>query len=120
MGRVLIKPIIKKYLFPVISAVLAHTVYGMSNSLSKIHRKSLRGVLYDAITFSLPTPLMYTKFGTEHFVIDTRDKGGMPRQLFSVGTFDFDDFITTLDLLSLSRQDRFMKCSGPVVRPRVA
>ncbi len=95
-----INSIVKKYLFPAISTVLARPIYAMSNGLSKIPYRSVRSsILYDAITASLPTPLMYTKFGAEHFVIDTRDKGGMPKQLFSEGTFDFGDFTLTLELL---------------------
>jgi FkbM family methyltransferase len=42
---------------------------------------------------------MYTKFGAEHFVVDTRDKGGMPKQIFADGTYDFFDFTLTLELL---------------------
>jgi precorrin-6B methylase 2 len=42
---------------------------------------------------------MYTKFGAEHFVIDTRDKGGMAKQIFADGTNDFSDFKQTLELL---------------------
>jgi FkbM family methyltransferase len=55
-------------------------------------------ILYDALISSLPTPLMYTKVGPEHFVIDTRDKAGMAKQIFVQGTYDFFDFTTTLDL----------------------
>jgi hypothetical protein len=76
-------PLIKKYVFPVMSAVLARPIYAMSNGLSKIPYRSVRAsVLYDAMTSSLPTPLMYTKFGAEHFVIDTRDKGGCQNSFF--------------------------------------
>lgn len=72
IGQMFIKPLIKSYLFPVMSAVLARPIYAMSNGLSKIPYRSIRAsVLYDAMTSSLPTPLMYTKFGAEHFVIDT-------------------------------------------------
>jgi FkbM family methyltransferase len=95
-----IKPMIKQYLFPVMSAILARPIYGMSNGLSKIRNRHVREyILYDAIVSSLPTPLMYTKFGAEHFVIDTRDKGGMPKQIFADGTYDFSDFTQTLELL---------------------
>jgi len=94
-----VKPMIKKHFFPVMSAVLARTIYAVPNGLSKIRHRRVRGVLYDAIASSLSTPLMYTKFGAEHFVIDTRDKGGMPKQLFAEGTYDFGDFTLTLELL---------------------
>ena len=95
-----VKPFIKKYLFPVMSVVLARPLFAMSNGLSKIPYRSVRAcVLYDAMISNLPTPLMYTKFGREHFVIDTRDKGGMSKQIFAEGTYDFHDLTRTLELL---------------------
>jgi FkbM family methyltransferase len=95
-----IKPIVTKYLFPTISTVLVRPIYAMSNGLSKIPYRIVReAILYDAITASLPTPLMYTKFGAEHFVIDTRDKSGGAKQIFAEGTYDFVDFTLTLKLL---------------------
>src|ERR1700730_12844882 len=95
-----IKPMIKKYLFPIMSAALARPIYGMSNGLSKIRNRHVREyILYDAMISSLPTPLMYTKFGAEHFVIDTRDKGGMPKQIFAEGTYDVVDFTLTREFL---------------------
>ena len=95
-----IKPIVKKYLFPLASTALARPIYAMANGLSSIRYRSVReSVLYDALISSLPNPLMYTKFGPEHFVIDTRDKAGMAKQIFVQGTYDFFDFTKTLDLL---------------------
>jgi FkbM family methyltransferase len=95
-----IKALIKRYVFPAMSAVLARPIYAMANGLSRIPYRSVRAsVLYDAMVSSLPTPLMYTNFGAEHFVVDTRDKGGMPRQIFAEGTYDFVDFARTLDFL---------------------
>jgi hypothetical protein len=95
-----IKPIVKKYLFPIASTALARPIYAMANGLSNIRYRSVReSILYDALISSLPTPLMYTKVGPEHFVIDTRDKAGMAKQISVQGTYDFFDFTTTLDLL---------------------
>ena len=82
--------------------VLAHSIYAISNRLTRISYKSVRtSVSYDAITHSLPTPLMYTEFGAEHFVIDTRDKSGGAKEIFATGTYGFYDFILTLELLRL-------------------
>jgi FkbM family methyltransferase len=95
-----IKPFIKKYLFPIVSAALARPIYAMSNGLSKIRNRHVRAsILYDAMISSLPVPLMYTKIGEEHFVIDTRDKSGGAKQIFAEGTYDFFDFTRTLELL---------------------
>jgi hypothetical protein len=71
----LIKPFVKRYLFPAMSLAIARPIYAMSHGLSRIRNKHVRAsILYDAMISSLPTPLMYTKFGEEHFMIDTRDK----------------------------------------------
>ena len=99
-NKMFIKPLVKRYLFPLISVAVARPIYAMSNGLSKIRYRSVReSVLYEAIIFSLPTPLMYTKFATEHFVIDTRDKSGGAKQIFATGELDFFDFTKTLELL---------------------
>ena len=75
-------------------------IYSVSNGLFKIRNRHVREyILYDGIVSSLPTSLMYTKSGAEHFVIDTRDKGGMSKQIFADGTYDLSDFIQTPELL---------------------
>jgi len=102
IDEMFIKPMVQKYLFPVISFVLVGSIYAISNRLATVKYKSVRtSVLYDAMTLSLPTPLMYTKFGPEHFVIDTRDKSGGAKEIFAAGTYSFSDFILTLELLRL-------------------
>jgi FkbM family methyltransferase len=96
----LIKPFVKRYLFPAMSLAIARPIYAMSHGLSRIRNKHVRAsILYDAMISSLPTPLMYTKFGEEHFMIDTRDKAGMSKQIFAEGSYDFGDFTRTLELL---------------------
>jgi hypothetical protein len=90
----------KNYFFPLMSSVVARPIYAMSNGLSKIRDRHVRAyILYDTMIASLPTPRMYTRFGDEHFVIDTRDKGGMAQQIFAEGTYDFIDFTRVLEFL---------------------
>jgi FkbM family methyltransferase len=94
-----IKPTIKKYLFPIMSTVLARPIYAMSNGLSRIRSTSVRkSVLFDSITCNLHTPLIYSKFGPEHFVIDTRDQV-ISRGIFATGAWEFGDCILALKLL---------------------
>ena len=98
-GKMSIPPTIKKYLFPIISTVLVRPVYAMSNGLSRIRFKSIReSILFDSITSNLQTPLIYTKIGPEHFVIDTRDQV-ISRGIFATGAWEFDACISTLNLL---------------------
>jgi FkbM family methyltransferase len=93
------KPTIKKYLFRIMSTMLARPIYAMSNGLSKIRSKSVRkSVLFESITCNLHTPLIYTKFGPEHFVIDTRDQV-ISRGIFATGAWEFGDCILALELL---------------------
>lgn len=99
-----IKPLIKTFLYRAMSEALARPVYAMANRLSKIPHTGVRSsVLYDAMISGMPTPLMYTKSGAEHFVIDTRDKGGTAKKIFAEGEYDFFDVPRTLQLLKENR-----------------